>query len=76
MVQSNNTEDWVNIIPSYPDCPHCHQGKLDTRVKRAFIVRKLFIWMDVKRYQCNACGKKVYLKNHAHDQRHRQFSNI
>jgi transposase-like protein len=60
---SINNEEWMNIIPVYQKCPHCNTGYLDNRVKRGFIVKHLFIWMDVKRYQCNACGKKVYIKN-------------
>jgi len=55
--------DWIHKIPSYHQCPSCSKGKLDTRVKRSFIVRNIFVWMDVKRFQCNCCGKKVYIKN-------------
>ena len=67
MVADNNNQDWVNVIPSYYKCPHCAKGKLDTRIKRGFFVRNLFVWMDVKRYQCNTCERKVYVKNHSHD---------
>jgi len=61
-----DTPEWINVIPSYHKCPHCPQGKLDTRIKRGFFVRNIFIWMHVKRYQCNCCGRKVYIKSEAH----------
>ena len=63
MPQDNEPADWINVIPTYHKCPHCVSGQLDTRIRRGFFVRNFFIWMDVKRYQCNNCGKKVYIKN-------------
>ena len=63
MSASIEYEDWLHKIPIYHKCPCCEKGQLETRVKRSFIVRNLFVWMDVKRYQCNSCGRKVYIKN-------------
>ncbi len=69
MITENNNEDWINVVQTYYKCPHCEKGQLDTRVKRGFFVRNLFLWMNVKRYQCNNCEKKVYIKNN-HSQKH------
>jgi len=63
MPLDNNYEHWINKNPNYHKCPCCENGQLETRIKRSFIVRHLFVWMDVKRYQCNACRRKVYIKN-------------
>jgi len=59
----NEYESWIHNIPVYQKCPHCVNGRLDTRIKRGFIVKNFFVWMNVKRYQCNSCRKKVYIKN-------------
>jgi ribosomal protein S27AE len=63
MAIDNNNSEWV--VPVYQKCPNCETGQLDTRIKRGFFVRNLFVWMNVKRYQCNSCGRKVYIKNHS-----------
>jgi transposase-like protein len=55
---------WINVVKTYHKCPRCKSGLLDTRIKRGFFVRNVFIWMNVKRYQCNACGRKSYVKAH------------
>jgi len=54
---------WINITRKYHKCPHCKKGTLDTRVKRGFFVKNFFIWLGTKRYQCNTCGRKCYIKN-------------
>jgi len=56
-------KNWINVVKAYKSCPHCERGLLNTRVKRGFFVKNLFVWMDVKRYQCNICARKVYLKS-------------
>ena len=62
MAEDNNEENWVNVIQTFRKCPHCRHGRLDTRIKRGFFVRHFLPWMDLKRYQCNTCERKVYLK--------------
>lgn len=65
---TTNTNDvtWLNHVQTYNKCPHCEKGQLDTRVKRGFLVKYLFVWMNVKRYECNTCGKKSYVKKQYH----------
>jgi endogenous inhibitor of DNA gyrase (YacG/DUF329 family) len=63
MIKEENDESWMNVIPKYHKCPHCSKGVLEQRIKRGFWVRNFFIWMHVKRYQCNTCQKRVYIKN-------------
>jgi hypothetical protein len=58
----NENENWINAAKSYRNCPHCEKGLLNTRVRRGFFVKNVFVWMAVKRYQCNVCARKVYLK--------------
>ncbi len=58
-------KEWINNVQTYRKCPHCQKGQLDTRVKRSFLVKYVFFWMDVKRYECNTCGKKSYIKREA-----------
>jgi len=41
-------------------CRKCKTGVLNTRAKRAFIVKYFLFWLPIKRYQCNMCGKKIY----------------
>lgn len=62
---TNNNTAWLNQVQTYKKCPHCEKGQLDNRVKRGFFVKYVFAWMEVKRYACNTCGKKSYIKrNH------------
>jgi len=42
-------------------CKKCRRGVLETRVKRAFLVRMILFWLPIKRYRCNFCNKKTYL---------------
>lgn len=57
--------DWLNVAKTYKSCPYCQKGILNTRVKRGFLVKNVLLWVDVKRFQCDVCGKKVYLKNNS-----------
>jgi len=65
MAVDNNNEEWVNVIPHFQTCPSCLKGQLDIRIRRGFFVRNFFLWMNVKRYQCNSCGRKIYIKKHS-----------
>lgn len=62
MVLDNTNQSWLNHVQTYHKCPHCEKGLLDTRVKRGFLVKYVFFWMDVKRYECNICAKKAYVR--------------
>jgi hypothetical protein len=42
-------------------CKKCHRGVLDSRVKRALLVKVALFWLPIKRYKCNNCNKKTYL---------------
>jgi len=42
-------------------CKKCHRGVLDSRVKRALLVKVALFWLPIKRYRCNYCDKKTYL---------------
>jgi hypothetical protein len=64
----NQINNWVLAAKTYDKCPHCDRGILNTRVKRSFLVKNVFVWMEVKRYQCNVCAKKVYVKKAIHKQ--------
>jgi transposase-like protein len=69
----NELKNWINVSKAYTNCPHCEKGLLNTRVKRGFLVKNVFVWMDVKRYQCNVCARKVYLKTDT--SKHQSLSN-
>lgn len=43
-----------------PVCKKCKE-KLDQRVPRGILVKKLFFWLPLKRYMCFKCNKKVYV---------------
>jgi len=60
-VEEDNNE-WANVTRTIHKCPHCENGKLDTRIKRGFFVRYFCFWLQYKRYQCNTCERKVYIK--------------
>lgn len=60
---TDQSPSWLTVIKEHKKCPRCNQGHLDTRVKRGRAIKTLLFWLDVKRYSCNACGRKVYLIN-------------
>ena len=62
MITAQKDNTWINVVKKYHKCPHCKKGYLDTRVKRGFLAKNLFVWLGTKRYQCNSCGKKSYIK--------------
>lgn len=43
------------------ECKKCHKGVLQSRVKRAFLIKVALFWLPIKRYKCNYCNKKTYL---------------
>jgi len=52
---------WLNTSKTYKKCPYCKHGDLDSRVKRGALVKSLLFWLDLKRYSCSSCGRKVYM---------------
>jgi len=48
------------MIKTFKKCPNCEKGILDIRIKRSVMVKYIFTWIGNKRYQCNACGIKLY----------------
>ncbi len=53
---------WLSEARAYQKCPRCKIGNLDTRIHRGFLV-KYFLGQSFKRYKCNNCGAKIYLKS-------------
>jgi hypothetical protein len=49
------------IIMDRKKCKKCFRGKLETRAKRALIVKVTLFWLPVKRYRCDNCHKKTYI---------------
>jgi hypothetical protein len=43
------------------ECKKCRKGLLQSRVKRAFLIKIALFWLPIKRYKCNYCDKKSYL---------------
>ena len=64
MDQSTYPKDlqWLMDNRSYKRCTKCKTGYLDTRIKRAVIVKCMFFWADLKRYRCNNCYATFYLR--------------
>jgi DNA-directed RNA polymerase subunit RPC12/RpoP len=62
-MNNSSGSSWIYKTVSYNQCPKCKMGLLDTRVSRGPIVKHLFFWLQVKRYRCNNCAAKVYVKN-------------
>ena len=60
MIEDSNT--WINVTRSYHKCPYCEQGVLDNRIKRGFFIRNFLFWINLKRYECNTCERKVYIR--------------
>ncbi len=54
---------WLTSEKTYKKCPHCKKGLLDTRTKRGSFVKTFLFFLDLKRYSCSNCGRKVYLTN-------------
>jgi len=53
--------DWLNTNKTYKKFPYCKNGELDSRVRRGTLVKSFLFWLDLKRYACNSCGRKVYI---------------
>lgn len=51
---------WLNVTKVYKKCPHCKDGQLDTRIRRSAFVRNVLFFLDLKRYACSSCMRKVY----------------
>jgi len=60
---------WVKAEKVYLRCPKCKVGHLDRRVPRDFFVKHVLFWMDIKRYRCNNCWAKVYIRRKAGTQK-------
>ena len=54
-------------------CKKCHRGVLDSRVKRALLVKLALFWLPIKRYKCNICDKKTYLFGSQHRRQHNRL---
>lgn len=54
--------NWLDATKVYKKCPYCKKGMLDTRVKRSRIVKILLFFVEIKRYACNNCQRKVYMR--------------
>ncbi len=52
---------WLNTNKVYKKCPYCKQGELDSRIRRGPLVKSFLFWLDLKRYACGSCGRKVYM---------------
>lgn len=57
---------WQLDVKKYEKCPYCKNGELNTRVRRSFFVKHLFKWVGEKRYMCDVCARKKYVKRHVH----------
>jgi hypothetical protein len=53
---------WLYQTRNYNRCPICKIGLLDKRVPRDPFVKYVLFFKDVKRYRCNNCYSKVYIK--------------
>jgi len=54
---------WVYQTRNYHSCPICKIGLLDTRVQRDPFVKYVLFFKDIKRYRCNNCYSKVYIRS-------------
>nr|WP_068888302.1 hypothetical protein [Pedobacter panaciterrae] len=52
---------WLNTNKTYKKCPYCKHGDLDSRIRRGTLVKSFLFWLDLKRYACGSCGRKVYM---------------
>jgi len=55
-------QNWVYRSRNYHRCPKCKIGLLDTRVPRDPFVKYVLFFKNIKRYRCNHCYSKVYIK--------------
>jgi transposase-like protein len=56
-------QSWLTATKVHKKCPRCKEGELDTRVKRGKLVKTFLFFLDLKRYTCSKCDRKVYLRN-------------
>lgn len=53
---------WITETKHYNKCPVCKIGFLDTRIHRDPFVKYILFFKDIKRYRCNNCYSKVYIR--------------
>ncbi len=53
-------QSWLEKPSVYHKCPKCPSGYLTSRVPRGAVVK--FLGLNLRRYKCNSCEAKVYLK--------------
>ena len=64
MMMANTVDNsWLEKDKTYEKCPSCSKGTLDIRIPRGFFVKYIFTWIGDKRYKCDMCGKKKYVKH-------------
>lgn len=59
---SNPELRWIYETRNYERCPICKIGFLDKRVAREPFVKYVLFWKDIRRYRCNNCYRKSYVK--------------
>lgn len=52
---------WLTVTKVHKKCPHCKDGQLDTRVRRNPLVKTFLFFLELKRYSCSSCMRKVYI---------------
>jgi DNA-directed RNA polymerase subunit RPC12/RpoP len=65
MSVSDKENNWID--KEYNKCPRCKIGQLNKRVHRDPFVKYVLFWQDIKRYRCNNCWAKVYIKSRKKD---------
>ena len=54
--------DWIYKAKAPSVCPKCGKAALDTRVHRPAMVKLLFFWLPLKRFECSFCFKRSYVR--------------
>jgi DNA-directed RNA polymerase subunit RPC12/RpoP len=57
----NKGNQWLDKVKTYHKCPYCNIGEFSYRIQRPAYV-KLIFGEKMRRYQCDNCRRKVYLK--------------
>ncbi len=54
--------EWVYRTKASNVCPKCGKAALNTRVHRPVMVKLLFFWLPLKRFECSYCFKRSYIR--------------
>jgi hypothetical protein len=64
-MELNDQETETRLQRQYPLCPKCKE-EFAYRIHRSFLFKLFLFWLPVRRYYCNYCRQKMYIRQNFH----------